>query len=211
MSCGPRRAAGRPLGSSGAAADCSCAWGSSTLPRAANLIMPFRQPMSRKLRAHAVMCEHLPISDGAGAPHLYEFPLMGTWLPRTCATARPQLAKADTAFQSASVGQPTEPCLGKLGYGGHRHRSSRRGRRPSSVESACRATPSTKAGCHHRNHLAGHDCAQRAKLKIPVVFAFVRDPVGLGIVESFSHPGGDFTGVTYGEAGIGRRPRMNHP
>ena len=28
-----------------------------------------------------------------------------------CATARPQLAKADTAFQGASVGQPTEPCL----------------------------------------------------------------------------------------------------
>ena len=27
-----------------------------------------------------------------------------------CTTARPQLAKADTAF--ASVGQPTEPCLG---------------------------------------------------------------------------------------------------
>ena len=35
------------------------------------------------------------------------------------------------------------------------------------------------------------------------MFAFVRDPVGLGIVESFSHPGGDFTGVTYGEAGLG--------
>jgi hypothetical protein len=28
-----------------------------------------------------------------------------------CATARPQLAKADTAFRGASVGQPTEPCL----------------------------------------------------------------------------------------------------
>ena len=26
--------------------------------------------------------------------------------------ARPQLAKTDTAFQGASVGQPTEPCLG---------------------------------------------------------------------------------------------------
>src|ERR1700687_323553 len=44
---------------------------------------------------------------------------------------------------------------------------------------------------------------KEAKLKIPVVFAFVPDPVGLGIVESFSHPGGDFTGVTYGEAGLG--------
>ena len=37
----------------------------------------------------------------------------GTQLPRMCATARPQLAKADTAFQGASVGQPTEPCLGE--------------------------------------------------------------------------------------------------
>src|SRR3984893_6347942 len=44
---------------------------------------------------------------------------------------------------------------------------------------------------------------KEAKLKTPVVFAFVSDPVGFGIVESFSHPGGDFTGVTYGEAGIG--------
>ena len=44
---------------------------------------------------------------------------------------------------------------------------------------------------------------KEAKLKIPVVFAFVPDPVGLGIVESFSHPGGDFTGVTYAEAEIG--------
>ena len=41
------------------------------------------------------------------------------------------------------------------------------------------------------------------------MFAFVRDPVGLGIVESFSHPGGDFTGVTCGEAGLGgKRPEL---
>ena len=38
---------------------------------------------------------------------------------------------------------------------------------------------------------------------IPVVFAFVPDPVGLGIVESIAHPGGNFTGVTYSEAGVG--------
>ena len=42
-----------------------------------------------------------------------------------------------------------------------------------------------------------------AKLPIPVVFAFVPDPVGLGIVESLAHPGGSFTGVTYSEAGVG--------
>jgi putative tryptophan/tyrosine transport system substrate-binding protein len=41
------------------------------------------------------------------------------------------------------------------------------------------------------------------KLSIPVVFAFVPDPVGLGIVESIARPGGNFTGVTYSEAGVG--------
>ena len=44
---------------------------------------------------------------------------------------------------------------------------------------------------------------KNAKLSIPVVFAFVPDPVGLGIVESIAHPGGNFTGVTYSEAGVG--------
>lgn len=42
-----------------------------------------------------------------------------------------------------------------------------------------------------------------AKLSIPLVFAFVPDPVGLGIVESIARPGGDFTGVTCSEAGVG--------
>ena len=44
---------------------------------------------------------------------------------------------------------------------------------------------------------------KEAKLTIPVVFAFVPDPVGLGIVESLAHPGGNFTGVTYSESGLG--------
>jgi putative tryptophan/tyrosine transport system substrate-binding protein len=44
---------------------------------------------------------------------------------------------------------------------------------------------------------------KQAKLTIPVVFAFVPDPVGLGIVESLAHPGGTFTGVTYSEAVLG--------
>lgn len=44
---------------------------------------------------------------------------------------------------------------------------------------------------------------KEAKVTIPVVFAFVPDPVGLGIVESLAQPGGNFTGVTYSEAGLG--------
>jgi putative ABC transport system substrate-binding protein len=44
---------------------------------------------------------------------------------------------------------------------------------------------------------------KQASLRTPVVFAFVGDPVGLGIVESLAHPGGIFTGVTYSEAVLG--------
>ena len=44
---------------------------------------------------------------------------------------------------------------------------------------------------------------KRAGIVTPVVFAFVTDPVGLGIVESLAHPGGNFTGVTYSEATMG--------
>jgi putative ABC transport system substrate-binding protein len=44
---------------------------------------------------------------------------------------------------------------------------------------------------------------KEAKLTIPVVFAFVPDPVGLGIVESLAQPGANFTGVTYSESGLG--------
>ena len=42
-------------------------------------------------------------------------------------------------------------------------------------------------------------------LNVPVVFAFVGDPVGLGIVESLARPGGTFTGVTYSEAVLGAK------
>ena len=44
---------------------------------------------------------------------------------------------------------------------------------------------------------------QKANLTIPVVFAFVPDPVGLGVVKSLAHPGGNFTGVTYSESALG--------
>jgi putative ABC transport system substrate-binding protein len=38
--------------------------------------------------------------------------------------------------------------------------------------------------------------AQRATTQIPIVFAWVEDPVGLGLVQSFARPGGNITGVT---------------
>jgi putative ABC transport system substrate-binding protein len=44
---------------------------------------------------------------------------------------------------------------------------------------------------------------RQAGLTTPIVFLFVSDPVGLGIVESLAHPGANFTGVTYSEAVLG--------
>jgi putative tryptophan/tyrosine transport system substrate-binding protein len=37
----------------------------------------------------------------------------------------------------------------------------------------------------------------------PVVFAFVSDPIGLGIVKSLARPGANFTGMTYSDAVLG--------
>src|SRR4051794_17882206 len=44
---------------------------------------------------------------------------------------------------------------------------------------------------------------KRPELSIPVVFAVVLDPVGLGLVESLARPAGHFTGTTYSEADLG--------
>lgn len=44
---------------------------------------------------------------------------------------------------------------------------------------------------------------KKVGLTSPVVFAFVTDPVGLGIVASVAKPGGNFTGITYSEATLG--------
>jgi putative tryptophan/tyrosine transport system substrate-binding protein len=44
---------------------------------------------------------------------------------------------------------------------------------------------------------------KRAGIVTPVVFAFVTDPIRLGIVKSLAHPGGNFTGITYSEATMG--------
>jgi putative ABC transport system substrate-binding protein len=38
--------------------------------------------------------------------------------------------------------------------------------------------------------------AQRATTRIPIVFTDVGDPLGLGLIQSFAHPGGNITGVT---------------
>ena len=39
--------------------------------------------------------------------------------------------------------------------------------------------------------------AQMATSRVPIVFAGVRDPLGLGLIQSFARPGGNITGVTY--------------
>jgi ABC-type uncharacterized transport system substrate-binding protein len=44
---------------------------------------------------------------------------------------------------------------------------------------------------------------KRAGLTAPVVFAFVPDPIGLGVVESLARPGGNFTGITYSDTVLG--------
>jgi putative ABC transport system substrate-binding protein len=46
---------------------------------------------------------------------------------------------------------------------------------------------------------------KKAGIVTPVVFAFVTDPIGLGIVKSLAHPGGNFTGITYSEATMGSK------
>jgi putative tryptophan/tyrosine transport system substrate-binding protein len=44
---------------------------------------------------------------------------------------------------------------------------------------------------------------KKADVTTPVVFAFVSDPVGQGIVNSLARPGGNFTGLTFGGIGLG--------
>jgi putative ABC transport system substrate-binding protein len=44
---------------------------------------------------------------------------------------------------------------------------------------------------------------KEAGVETPVVFAFVSDPVALGIVASLARPGGNLTGVTYSQAALG--------
>jgi len=45
--------------------------------------------------------------------------------------------------------------------------------------------------------------AQRATNQIPIVFATVADPIGMGLVQSFARPGGNITGVTDMELHLG--------
>ena len=44
---------------------------------------------------------------------------------------------------------------------------------------------------------------KQAGVGTPVVFAFVTDPVRLGIIAGLAHPGGNFTGVTFSVATLG--------
>lgn len=44
---------------------------------------------------------------------------------------------------------------------------------------------------------------KEAGVATPVVFAFVPDPVGQGLVASLAHPGGNFTGITFSDTTLG--------
>jgi putative ABC transport system substrate-binding protein len=46
------------------------------------------------------------------------------------------------------------------------------------------------------NNPAPAKAAQQATKSIPIVFYGAGDPIGLGLIKSFSHPGGNITGVT---------------
>lgn len=45
--------------------------------------------------------------------------------------------------------------------------------------------------------------ARQVTTEIPIVFAGVADPIGSGLIESFARPGGNITGVTNMELGLG--------
>jgi len=46
------------------------------------------------------------------------------------------------------------------------------------------------------NNPAPAKAAQMATRRIPIVFYGAGDPIGLGLIKSFAHPGGNITGVT---------------
>ena len=46
---------------------------------------------------------------------------------------------------------------------------------------------------------------QQASRKVPIVFVAVADPVALGLIESLSRPGGNATGFSPGELGLGAK------
>ena len=53
--------------------------------------------------------------------------------------------------------------------------------------------------------------AMKATAKIPIVFAHVTDPVGIGLVESLNRPGGNVTGVAASFEGLaGKRLQLLH-
>lgn len=52
---------------------------------------------------------------------------------------------------------------------------------------------------------AAAKAAQKATTQIPIVFASVNDPAGLGLIQTFARPGGNITGITELELELGAK------
>jgi putative tryptophan/tyrosine transport system substrate-binding protein len=127
----------------------------------------------------------------------------GSWAFPASAQQRPRIGILHSGFPKRTAIHLLLEALSKLGYGDADidllGAEGDPGRLKALVDQLREQRPSVIIAITPPAAIA----LKEAKLRIPVVFATVADPVGLGIVESFSHPGGDFTGVAYAEAEIG--------
>jgi putative ABC transport system substrate-binding protein len=83
------------------------------------------------------------------------------------------------------------------------HRAALKRRESRGHPQTSRRTGRAGAGCHVANGSAAAGPLLEATRSVPIVFAIVPDPVGAGYVDSLARPGGNATGFTSFEYGIG--------